>query len=81
MSKSALTKIGNRAWSYETAILDVLPDGRTIGNLTKYSVTTSKHQRQAEVHTAEVKVSDVPQGTTNLSAWYLARCEALHANQ
>ena len=63
---------GKIHYSYNTAILDVLPDGRTIGNATKYSVTTSRHQREAGVPHADIKVAGVPVGTRDLVAWYKA---------
>lgn len=71
MNKGQFTQIGDRAWSYNTALVDRLPDGRSIGNATKYSVVTSKHQKMAGVHACDVKVDNVPQGTDNLAAWYL----------
>lgn len=70
---SNLKMIGERAWSYGTALRDVLPDGRTIGNTTRYSVTTSNHQAKTRVRGCDVQVTDVPRGTDNLAAWYLAR--------
>jgi hypothetical protein len=70
VSNGNLSIIGQRAWSYDTAIKDVLPDGRTIGNVTKYSATTSKHQTIAGVKACDVTVNDVPRGTDNLAQWY-----------
>lgn len=70
---SALKVIGKRAWSYNTAIQDVLPDGRSIGNITKYSATTSTHQGKVGAKNADVIVSDVPQGAQNLAQWFLSR--------
>lgn len=64
---------GRRAHSYGTCLLDVLPDGRTIGNDTKYSATTSHHQSKVGVRACDVVVTDVPQGTSDLAAWYQAR--------
>lgn len=69
------TEIGNRAWSYSTALRDVLPDGRTIGNVTRYSVTTSKHQSFARVRSCRVQVDGVPIGTDNLAAWFAEECD------
>lgn len=58
---------GNRAYSYGTCIKDVLPDGRTIGNVTKYSATTSKHQKAAEVSKCDILVDNVPKGAADLT--------------
>lgn len=76
--KSNLTIAGERAWSYRTQIRGVLPDGRVILNVTKYSVTTSKHQTLAARHFGDycprpdryVLVDAVPTGTDNLEGWY-----------
>ena len=54
------------AWSYRTRIIQVLFDGRKIGNVTKYSVTTSRHQTQARVHDCDILVDDIPAGTDDL---------------
>jgi hypothetical protein len=43
-----------------------LPDGRTIGNITKYSTTTSKHQSLAKVKHCDVLVNNVPVGADSL---------------
>jgi len=59
---------GNRAYSYGTCIKDVLPDGRTIGNVTKYSATTSKHQKAAEVSKCDILVDNIPEGIEELSS-------------
>lgn len=67
---SNLRQIGERAWSYNTAIKDVLPDGRTIGNVTKYSSTTSTHQNRVGAKSCAVTVDNVPEGTDNLAQWY-----------
>lgn len=72
MNRGQYTRIGHRSWSYDTALTDVLADGRTIGNTTFYSRTTSHHQRMAGVHTCDVQVNGVPQGTADLAAWYAA---------
>lgn len=57
---------GNKLFSYGTVILQRLSNGRTIGNITKYSTTTSKHQSQVGVRRATYFVKDVPRGTTDL---------------
>jgi hypothetical protein len=66
-------QIGNRHFSYDTCIRELLPDGRSIGNVTKYSATTSKHQRQACVQSCDVKIDNVPTGTSDLTELYLQR--------
>jgi hypothetical protein len=68
---SNLIQRGLRVWSYQTCIRDVLPDGRTIGNATHYSPTTSVHQNAVSVRACDVVVSDVPRGTESLTAWFL----------
>ena len=67
---SNFKEYGSRAYSYETCIKDVLPDGRTVGNVTKYSVTTSKHQNKADVRNCHILLDNVPQGTTNLANFH-----------
>lgn len=64
---SNLCKHGGTVYSYETCIIDKLPDGRTIGNVTKYSRTTSKHQKQVGVHSCDIRVDNVPRGTDRLT--------------
>ena len=59
-----------RAWSYQTALRDVLPDGRIIGNATEYSTTTRKCQHALSVELADVVVIGVPTGTPDLVHWY-----------
>ena len=54
------------AWSYGTQILSVDEDGRTIGNITKYSATTSRHQKVMGVYGADICIKDIPRGTVNL---------------
>lgn len=73
MTQSNFVQIGQRARSYGTAIMDVLPDGRTIGNDTKYSKTTSHHQSKARVRGCDIVVTDAPMGTQNLAEWYMSR--------
>lgn len=55
-----------RIFSYDTCILQRLEDGTTVGNVTRYSVTTSKHQTKARSRTADVLVDNVPEGTQYL---------------
>lgn len=73
MNQSALTQIGDRAFSYQTCIKDVLADGRSIGNVTRYSVTTSNHQNKAGVRWCDVLVDAVPRGVDDLVDWYRRR--------
>jgi len=61
---------GERIYSYNTCIRDVTPDGRSIGNVTKYSVTTSKHQTKAGSRLCDVLVDNVPRGTQDLFTFY-----------
>ena len=62
-----LCKHGETVYSYKTCIIDVMPDGRTIGNVTKYTRTTSKHQAKANVHLCDIRVDNVPIGTNRLT--------------
>lgn len=55
-----------RIMSYDTCILQRLADGATIGNVTKYSVTTSRHQSRAGSRLADVLVDNIPEGTQYL---------------
>ena len=55
-----------RIFSYNTCILQRLEDGTTVGNVTKYSVTTSKHQSRAGSRTADILVDNIPEGTQYL---------------
>ena len=57
---------GDKLFSYSTVILQRVGNGQTIGNTTKYSTTTSKHQSQTGVRMATHKVSGVPRGVTDL---------------
>lgn len=65
-NRSAYTVIGDRHYSYQTIIRQTLPGGLTLGNITKYSVTTSKHQSMARVKECDVLLDGVPKGTTDL---------------
>ena len=67
---NSFTEIYPRAWSYQTALRDVLPDGRLIGNNTDYSPTTRKYQNAISVELADVVVIGVPRGTEDLVRWY-----------
>ena len=45
---SSVHATATRLYSYSTVILQRLPNGHTIGNITRYSQTTSKHQSADE---------------------------------
>ena len=63
--KSHYHDAGDRVYSYSTVILE-RHSGLTIGNVTYYSVTTSRHQSKAGSRLADVALDNVPQGTTSL---------------
>lgn len=63
---SSVHSSGDKLFSYGTVILQRLANGRTIGNATKYSTTTSKHQSQVNVRMATYTVTGVPRGVTDL---------------
>ena len=56
---------GDKVYSYDTVILE-RHSGMTIGNTTYYSTTTSQHQTKAGSRGADVRLDNVPQGTTDL---------------
>jgi len=60
---------GDKLFSYGTVILQRLANGQTIGNVTKYSTTTSKHQSETNVKMATHQVSGVPKGATDLKPY------------
>jgi len=55
--------------SYNTAILQRQAGGRLIGNVTRYSATTSKHQSMAGVRLADIQVDGVRMNTWDLSVY------------
>lgn len=63
---------GDKLFSYGTVLLQRLSNGKVIGNMTKYSPTTSKHQSQVSVYRADYKVTGVPRGVSDLRP-YLKR--------
>ena len=63
---SSVHATATRLYSYSTVILQRLPNGHTIGNITRYSQTTSKHQSQVGVRRATHLVDGVPRGTEDL---------------
>lgn len=69
LSGSSVHSTGDKLYSYNTVILQRLPDGRVIGNHTKYSVTTSKHQSQVGVSRASLKATNVPMGADDLEPY------------
>jgi len=64
-------EIGDVAYSYQTCIRAALPDGTTLGNATRYSMTTSRHQNQAGVKGCDIQLYNVPRGTTDLVRYYM----------
>lgn len=66
-----------RAWSYGTALVDRLTDPSTgntltLGNITRYSATTSKHQTWAGVRSCDILLTNVPRAVSDLARWYLS---------
>jgi hypothetical protein len=55
------------AFSYETCIMQTLPGGQTVGNVTHYSTTTSRHQSKVGARMADVRVDNIPRGTKDLA--------------
>jgi len=70
---SSTSSTGDKLFSYGTVILQRLPNGQTIGNTTKYSATTSKHQSQAGMNTADLLAVGVPRGTADLTPYIAGR--------
>jgi len=73
MSKSAYSDHGSIVFSYATCIHQTLPGGLTIGNVTRYSMTTSHHQSRAGVRLCDVLLDNVPRGTNDLLALAIER--------
>ena len=69
-SGNSVHSSGDKLFSYGTVILQRLGNGRTIGNVTKYSVTTSKHQSQTGVRRATKTVSGVTRGDKDLRPYF-----------
>ena len=63
---SSVESTGNKLYSYTTVILQRLSSGEVIGNDTKYSATTSRHQSQARIASADIIVHNVPRGEDDL---------------
>ena len=60
---------GDKLFSYSTIICQRLEDGTTIGNITKYSPTTSRHQSMADVKYCDFVISKVPIGASDLECY------------
>ena len=73
MSKSAYSDHDSVVFSYDTMIRQTLPSGLTIGNVTRYSMTTSHHQSMAGVRLCDVKLYNVPHGTNDLMSLAIER--------
>lgn len=64
---SALRIYGGNAFSYHTMIRQAVSGSSvTIGNVTNYSATTSRHQRLARVHSCDILLDNVPRGCADL---------------
>lgn len=70
---------GDKLFSYSTVILQRLSDGSVIGNVTKYSSTTSLHQARAGVNIAEMLITGVPRGANDLIPYTPIFKESDHA--
>ena len=66
---SSTRSTGDRLFSFGTVIKQRLANDIIVGNVTKYSHTTSKHQSQAHVHSADIWVKAVPRGETDLTKY------------
>ena len=64
---------GDKVYSYQTVIRQTIAGGLTIGNDTRYSVTTSKHQTRAMVRSCDVVLNSVPEGCSDLLALAIER--------
>ena len=70
--KSGYRETPNTVFSYDTCIWQRV-GGLTIGNVTKYSMTTSHHQTRAMVRSCDVLLDDVPRGCADLLALAVER--------
>ena len=52
------------SFSNETEAYYAFRRVRTIGNVTKYNVTTSRHQNIASVSACDIRLDNIPEGTT-----------------
>lgn len=60
---------GDKLFSYYTCILQRLADDRIVGNVTRYSVSTSKHQSVCGVRGADILVDGIARGTQDLTKY------------
>ena len=66
MSQSNYHRLANgTVYSYSTCIRQEIA-GLSIGNITRYSVTTSRHQSQAQCVSCDVLLDNVPRDTPEL---------------
>jgi len=65
-SSRNLRSTGDKLYSYATVIAQRMPSGSVIGNRTRYSHSTSKHQSIAHIYYADILVDGVPRGTDDL---------------
>jgi hypothetical protein len=63
---------GGKVYSYDTVIFE-RHSGISIGNVSYYSGTTTRHQQQAGAFAADVRLDNVPKGTTDLLALAVER--------
>lgn len=69
-----LCRHGDDWYSYSTCIRTRDPvTGFTVGNVTQYSTTTSRHQNAAGVRACDVQVDNAPMGVQAEDLWALAR--------
>ena len=66
MSQSNYHNHGHCIYSYQTVIYQRVSGGLTIGNVTLYSNTTSKHQSMAGARRCDVVLDNVPKGCSDL---------------
>ena len=59
-------EFSDRVYSYQTCIRQTVAGGLTLGNVTYYGCTTSKHQGKANVRACDVLLDNVPDGTSDL---------------
>ena len=78
-----------KTYSYKTCIVQLLPAGIdpdglahwiTLGNVTRYTKTTSMHQNKCEVKNCDVLLDNVPRDTDDLSTLALQRGAIEYAN-
>lgn len=72
MALSALRVYGRNYVSYTTMIRQFY-GGVSIGNITKYTHTTKRHQRLAGVHSCDIQLDNIPEGAGDLLTIALER--------